>query len=62
MKFDLIQALLTIAGKLQARKVAKLRAREAALRAAINAATIGLTETARERQKEAALAGQLKAL
>lgn len=41
-KFDLVQLLLTLAGRVQARRVARAKAKVAAYRFAIQAATDGL--------------------
>lgn len=41
-KFDLLQILLTLAGRVQARRVARANARVNAMRYAIQAATVGL--------------------
>ena len=48
-KFDLVTALIALAGKIQAKRVARLKAREAALTAAIGAASKALVATQRER-------------
>ncbi|WYW00657.1 hypothetical protein Vasula_00020 [Pseudomonas phage vB_PpuP-Vasula] len=50
--FDLVQALLAAAARVQAKRLAKLRAREAALRATISAASEALIETQRVRIEE----------
>lgn len=50
--FDLVQALLAAAGRLQAKRIAKLKAREAALTATIDAACKALTATSSARIKE----------
>lgn len=47
--FDLIQALLSLAGKLQARRLAKAVRREASLKAAIQAATEGYQAAVKDR-------------
>lgn len=50
--FDLIQALLSLAGKLQARRVARALRREANLKAAIAASTKGYQEAVKARIDE----------
>lgn len=50
--FDLVQALLAAAGRLQAKRVARLRAREAALTATIRAASEALVDTQKARIDE----------
>ena len=50
--FDLVQALLDAAGRLQAKRVARLRAREAALTATIRAASEALVDTQKARIDE----------
>lgn len=50
--FDLVQALLAAAGRLQAKRVARLRAREAALTATIRAASEALVGTQKARIDE----------
>lgn len=50
--FDLVQALLAAAGRLQAKRIAKLRAREAALTATIRASSEALVETQKVRIDE----------
>lgn len=50
--FDLVQALLAAAGRLQAKRIAKLRAREAALTATIRAASEALVDTQKARIDE----------
>lgn len=50
--FDLVQAMLAAAGRLQAKRIAKLRAREAALTATIRAASEALVETQKNRIDE----------
>lgn len=57
--FDIVQALITLAGKLQARRIARLKAREVALVAAIDAATKGLVATQRERQDQEVRSGRI---
>lgn len=47
--FDLVTALIALAGKIQAKRVARLKAREAALTATIDAASKALVATQRER-------------
>lgn len=51
-RFDIVEALVVLAGKLQARRVARLKAKEAALVATIQFAAKALTETQRQRQTE----------
>lgn len=53
-RFDIVEALVVLAGKLQARRVARLKRREAALKAAIIARCKALTATQKERQTEQA--------
>lgn len=53
-KFDIVEALVVLAGKLQARRVARLKAKEAALIATIEFATTALVATQKERQTEQA--------
>lgn len=48
-KFDLVKALLVLAGKLQARRVRKAKATEAAFKFAIQSATEGLQEATKAR-------------
>ena len=48
-KFDIVTALLVLAGRIQARRVEKLKAREVALKATIVAAQEALTATQNER-------------
>jgi len=48
--FDLVQFLLTLAGRVQARRNAKAKAKVLAYRAAIQAATVGLQEAERARE------------
>ncbi len=50
--FDLVQALLAAAGRLQAKRVARLRAREAALTATIRAASEALVDPQKARIDE----------
>lgn len=50
--FDLVQALLAAAGRLQAKRIAKLKAREAALTATIRAASEALVDTQKARIDE----------
>ncbi|WCD55423.1 hypothetical protein LABOLPEG_00021 [Pseudomonas phage phi 21A] len=47
--FDLVDFLVTLAGNLQARRVNRLKRREAALKATIEFATQALVATERER-------------
>ena len=48
-KFDLITVLLSLVGKLQARRLAKAKAHEANLKVAIGAATEGYQEAVKAR-------------
>lgn len=47
--FDLVQALLAAAGRVHAKRLARLKAREAALKETINAATVALVATQKDR-------------
>lgn len=47
--FDLVQALLAAAGHVHAKRLARLKAREDALKATINAACAALVETQKVR-------------
>lgn len=51
-RFGIVEALVVLAGKLQARRVARLKAKEAALKATIEFATTALVATQKERQTE----------
>ncbi|BAO20692.1 hypothetical protein X917_gp26 [Pseudomonas phage PPpW-4] len=48
-KFCIVEALIVLAGKIQARRVARLKAKEEALKATIKYATEALIETQKER-------------
>lgn len=48
-RIDIVAVLIQLAGRIQAKRVAKLKAREEALKATIAFATKALTETQRKR-------------
>lgn len=49
-RFDIVTQLIALAGRIQAKRVERLKRREVALKAAIDAATRGLVETQRQRK------------
>lgn len=49
--FDIVTKLIELAGKIQARRVARLKAREANLMVAIDSACKALTATVKDRQE-----------
>lgn len=50
-KFDIVTKLIELAGRIQARRVARLKAREEALRVSIDFACKALTATTKSRQE-----------
>ncbi|QNJ57281.1 hypothetical protein Stalingrad_26 [Pseudomonas phage Stalingrad] len=49
--FDIVTALVVLAGRIQAKRIERLKAREVALRLAIDSACAALTTTQRDRLK-----------
>lgn len=60
-KFDLVTLLITLAGRIQEKRHAKLVAREAALKAAISAAQNALQATVNDRMQSLLRGGSIRA-